>query len=40
MEYLIAEISNNVVCETNKAPDTPAHTRSLIRVFARRLSIF
>ena len=33
------EISNNVVCATSKASDQPAHTRSLIRAFARRLSI-
>ena len=28
------EISNNVVCATNKASDQPAHTHSLIRAFA------
>ena len=33
------EISNNVVCATNKASDQPAHTRSLIRAFASRLNI-
>ena len=33
------EISNNVVCATGKASDQPAHTRSLIRAFASRLSI-
>ena len=33
------EISNNVVCATSKASDQPAHTRSLIRAFASRLSI-
>ena len=33
------EITNNVVCATNKASDQPAHTRSLIRVFATRLNI-
>ena len=33
------EISNNVVCVTSKGPDKPAHTRSLIRAFARHLSI-
>ena len=33
------EISNNVVCATSKASDQPAHTRSLIRVFACRLTI-
>ena len=33
------EISNNVVCATSKASDLPAQTRSLIRVFASRLSI-
>ena len=32
------EISNNVVCATSKASDQPAHTRSLIRAFASRLS--
>ena len=32
-------ISNNVVCATSKALDQPAHTRSLIRVFASRLNI-
>ena len=33
------EISNNVVCAASKASDQPAHTRSLIRAFASRLSI-
>ena len=33
------EISNNVVCATSKGSDQPAHTRSLIRAFASRLSI-
>ena len=33
------EISNNLVCETSKASDQPAHTRSLIRAFASRLNI-
>ena len=33
------DISNNVVCATNKASDQPAHMRSLIRVFAGRLNI-
>ena len=33
------EISNNMVCATSKASDQPAHTRSLIRAFASRLSI-
>ena len=33
------EISNNVVSATSKASDQPAHTRSLIRAFASRLSI-
>ena len=33
------EIFNNVVCATSKALDQPAHTRSLIRAFARRLNI-
>ena len=32
-------ISNNVVCATSKASDQPAHTHSLIRAFASRLSI-
>ena len=32
-------ISNNVLCATSKASDQPAHTRSLIRAFASRLSI-
>ena len=35
----VHEISNNVVCATSKASDQPAHMRSLIRVFASRLSI-
>ena len=35
----VREISNNVVCVTNKASDQPAHTRSLIRAFASRLNI-
>ena len=33
------EISNNVVCETNKGSDQPAHLRSLIRAFASRFNI-
>ena len=33
----VHEISNNVVCATSKASD--AHTPSLIRAFASRLSI-
>ena len=33
------EISKNMVCTTSKASDQPAHTRSLIRAFAIRLSI-
>ena len=33
------EISKNVVCANSKASDQPAHTRSLIRAFASRLSI-
>ena len=32
-------ISNNVVCATSKASDQPAHTRSLFRACASRLSI-
>ena len=37
----VHEISNNVVhvCATSKASDQPAHTRSLIRASASRLSI-
>ena len=35
----VHEISNNVVCATSKASDQPAHTHSLIRTFASRLSI-
>ena len=33
------EISNNVVCATSKGSDQPAHTHSLIRAIAGRLSI-
>ena len=33
------KVSNNVVCATSKSSDQPAHTRSLIRAFARRLNI-
>ena len=32
------EITNNVVCATNKGSDQSAHTRSLIIAFAYRLS--
>ena len=35
----VHEISNNEVCATSKGSDQPAHTRSLIRAFASRLSI-
>ena len=35
----VLEISNNVVCSTSKASDQPAHTRSLIKAFASRLTI-
>ena len=35
----VHEISNNVICASSKASDQPAHTRSLIRAFASRLSI-
>ena len=35
----VHEISNNEVCTNSKASDQPAHTRSLIRAFASRLSI-
>ena len=34
----VHEISNKLVCATSKASDQPAHTRSLIRAFACRLS--
>ena len=33
------EISNNVVCATNKGSDQPAHTCRLLRAFASRLNI-
>ena len=33
------DISNNVVCATNKASNQPEHSRSLIRAFASPLSI-
>ena len=33
------EISNNVVCATNKASDQPAQTCSLIGAFVSRLNI-
>ena len=33
------EISNNVVCATNKGSDQPAHVRSLIGAFACCLNI-
>ena len=33
------EIFNNVVRESNKRSDQPAHTHSLIRAFASRLNI-
>ena len=35
----VHEIFSNVVSATNKASDQPAHTRSLIRAFASRLSV-
>ena len=35
----VHEISNILVCATSKASDQPAHTRSLIRAFASRVSI-
>ena len=35
----VHEISNKMACATSKASDQPAHTRSLIRAFASRLSI-
>ena len=34
------EISNNVVCATSKDSDQPAHTRSLIRALACRLTFY
>ena len=33
------EISNNVVCETSKGSDQPAHMHSLVRAFASHLNI-
>ena len=33
------EISNHVLCATNKASDQHAHMRCLIRAFASRLNI-
>ena len=38
-EHVSRGISNNVVCETSKDSDQPAHTRSLIRALAGRLDI-
>ena len=42
-DYVLFEpqhkISNNVVCATSKGSDQPAHMRSLIRAFAKRLNI-
>ena len=35
----VHEISNNVVGASSKASDQPAHTHSLIRAVASRLSI-
>ena len=35
----VHEISNNVVCATRKASDQPAHTRRLIRAFARTVNV-
>ena len=35
----VHEISNNVICATSKASDQPAHTLSLLRAFASRLSV-
>ena len=35
----VHEISNNLVYATSKASDQPAHTRSLIRIFACRSNI-
>ena len=35
----VHEISNNVIFATGKGSDQSAHTRSLIRAFARRLNI-
>ena len=39
MSHAVHEISNSVVYATSKGWDQPAHTRSLIRAFASRLSI-
>ena len=39
MTVHVHEISNSVVCATSKCSDQPAHTGSLIRAFASRLSI-
>ena len=33
------QTNNNVVCVTSKGSDLPAHTRSLIRDFARSFNI-
>ena len=33
------EISNNVVCDTSKGSDLPAHTRRLVKAFASILNI-
>ena len=33
------EISNNVVCATNKASDQPGHMGSLIRAFGSPLNV-
>ena len=35
----VHEISNNVACAISKVSDQPAHTRSLVRAYASRLSI-
>ena len=35
----VHDIPINVVCATSKVSDQPAHTRSLIRAFASRLSV-
>ena len=34
------EISNNAVCATSKGSDQAAHTRSLIRAFASRVTLY
>ena len=35
----VLEISNNVVCMTNKGSDQPAHMRRLVRAFTGHINI-